>query len=143
MHLTPFSYFGASVLPFAEKREAGEAVFWKVLNSALLLPLAECLSSTDVRKQWAYRFSTKLLRNFHRENYRGIDVIEPFIFTLSPYIILFSLLTKNCHSPSSSVRMQSLASVAADLQHPLKEVQGGDQEPGTLLQEKLEEEAFG
>ena len=38
--------------------------------------------------------------------------------------------------------MQSLASVATDLQQPLKEVQGGDQEPGTLLQEKLEEQAF-
>ena len=44
---------GASVLPFAEKREAGEVVFREVLNSALLPPLAECLSSTDFRKQWA------------------------------------------------------------------------------------------
>ena len=38
--------------------------------------------------------------------------------------------------------MQSLASVATDLHQPLKEVQGGDQEPGTLLQEKLEDQAF-
>ena len=49
-------------MPFAEKREAGD-VFWKVLDSALPLLLAECLSSTDFRKQWAYRFGTELLRD--------------------------------------------------------------------------------
>ena len=38
--------------------------------------------------------------------------------------------------------MQLLASIAADLHQPLQEVQGADQEPGTLLQEKREEQAF-
>ena len=38
------------------------------------------------------------------------------------------LPSKNCHSPSGSPRMKSLATEVADLQHTLKGVQGGDQE---------------
>ena len=36
--------------------------------------------------------------------------------------------TKNWHLPSASTRIKSLATAAADCQHPLKGVQGGDQE---------------
>ena len=38
------------------------------------------------------------------------------------------LLAKNCHLPSASARINSLATAVADLQHTLKGVQGGDQE---------------
>ena len=43
-----------------------------------------------------------------------------------------TLPTENWHLPSISVRIKSWATAAADLQHPLKGVQGGDQERGTL-----------
>ena len=54
----------------------------------------------------------------------------------------FVLPTKECHSPSGSTRIMSVAPAAADLQHPLKAVQGGDQKWGTVLWEKLAEQAF-
>ena len=52
------------------------------------------------------------------------------------------MLTKNCHSPLDSTRMKEPATVVTDLPH-LKGIQGGDQEWGTLLQDKLAEQAFG
>ena len=36
--------------------------------------------------------------------------------------------TKNCHLPSTSTKMKSLATAIADLQHSLKGVQGRYQE---------------
>ena len=39
-----------------------------------------------------------------------------------------ALPTKNWHLPYASTRIKSGAAVAADLQHPLKGGQGGDQE---------------
>ena len=39
----------------------------------------------------------------------------------------FVLPAKECHSPSGSTRIMSVATAAADLQHPLKAVQGEDQ----------------
>ena len=40
--------------------------------------------------------------------------------------------TTNWHLPSASTRIESRAAAAADLQHPLRGVQGGGQEGGTL-----------
>ena len=40
--------------------------------------------------------------------------------------------TKNLHLPSASVKIKSIATAANDLQYTPKEVQGGDQEWGTL-----------
>ena len=48
----------------------------------------------------------------------------------------------NCKLPSASARIRSMATVATDLQHPLKGIQGGDEEWGTLLWEKLAEQGF-
>jgi len=36
--------------------------------------------------------------------------------------------TKNCHLPSASTRIKSLAAAVTDLQHILKGAQGGEQE---------------
>ena len=44
--------------------------------------------------------------------------------------------TKKCHWPSSSTRIESLATAVADLQHVLKGVQGGDLEWGSLCSGK-------
>ena len=44
--------------------------------------------------------------------------------------------TKNCHLPSGSAKMKSLATAVADLQRTLKGAQGGDQEWGTLCSGK-------
>ena len=54
----------------------------------------------------------------------------------------FVLPTKECHFPFGSTRIRSVATAAADLQHPLKAVQGGDQKWGTVLWEKLAEQTF-
>ena len=43
------------------------------------------------------------------------------------------------HLPSTSITIKSCAVSAADLQHPLKGVQGGEQKWGTVLREKLAE----
>ena len=45
------------------------------------------------------------------------------------------LSTANWDLPSSSTGIKSSAAVAADLQHPLKGVQGGAQKWGTLYSE--------
>ena len=45
-------------------------------------------------------------------------------------------VTENSHSPSGSTRMKSLATAAADFQHPLKGVLAGDQEGGPLCSGK-------
>ena len=42
------------------------------------------------------------------------------------------MATANCHLPSTSTRIKSYIAAAADLCHPLKGVQGGDQKYGTL-----------
>ena len=49
-----------------------------------------------------------------------------------PYLCQLQIGT--CHGclPSTSTRIKSCATVAADLQHPLKGVQGGEQKWGTL-----------
>ena len=44
----------------------------------------------------------------------------------------WGLSTANWHLPSTSMRIKSCAAVAANFQHPLKGVQGGDQKWGTL-----------
>ena len=43
---------------------------------------------------------------------------------------------KNCHLPSASTRIRSQAAAAADLEHTLKGVQGGDLECGPLCSGK-------
>ena len=54
-----------------------------------------------------------------------------------PNPLLFKVASPtNWHLPSTSTRIRSRAAVAADLQHPLKGVQGGDQEGGTLCSGK-------
>ena len=51
--------------------------------------------------------------------------------------VLYSFLpTKNWHLPTAFTKIKSHTIVAADLQHPLKGVQGGDQEWGTLCSGK-------
>lgn len=47
------------------------------------------------------------------------------------YVIL-ELLTENCHLPFGSTRMKSLDPAVPDLQYPLKEAQGGDQQGDAL-----------
>lgn len=47
---------------------------------------------------------------------------------LRPSLLTQSLPTKHWRLPSACTRIKSLATVAADLQHPMKGVQAGDQE---------------
>jgi len=51
-------------------------------------------------------------------------------------ISLHSIVTYNWHLPFTSIRIKLQAAAAADLQHPLKGVQGGDQEGGPLCSEE-------
>ena len=50
---------------------------------------------------------------------------------------IFKLPSQECHLLSVSRKIESLATSVADLQHSLKEVQGRDQEWGTLCSGKL------
>ena len=66
---------------------------------------------------------------------RGILVLQTAQYAIQ-------LPTKGCHSPSSSTRIRSSITLAADFQHTPKGIQGGDQEQGTVLWEKLAEQGF-
>ena len=72
----------------------------------------------------------------------SIPPIGPQDFSVIERRIKLILSTTNWHLPSTSSRIKSGAATAADLQHPLKGVQGGDQEWDTVLWEKLAEQVF-
>ena len=52
--------------------------------------------------------------------------------TVNLSVSLYLLTTKICHWPSAFTRIRLVATVAADIQHPLKGVQGRDQKWGAL-----------
>ena len=72
----------------------------------------------------------------------SIPPMGPQDFLVIERGIKLILSTTNWHLPSTSSRIKSGAATAADLQHPLKGVQGGDQEWDTVLWEKLAEQVF-
>ena len=52
--------------------------------------------------------------------------------TVNLSVSLYLLATKICHWPSAFTRIRLVATVAANIQHPLKGVQGRDQKRGAL-----------
>ena len=69
------------------------------------------------------------VKDYHLSHWFVVVVFNRSIFFLKIFIYLCQLQIDTCHGhlPSTSIRSKSCFAAAADLEHSLKGVQGGEQ----------------